>query len=711
MGCTASLPAEQEDRVIQNLDPVASTPSDINFVSSSSEYGTYKFKGVEAAKWMKNQGLSPTTLDDPQWQFDKAIADKVALAVMEWAKHKGASMVTHWAQPLGSAGVRRGQTLQVHNAMFNFGKKGELKWIFSGDELLKGETDGSSYMNGGLRCTHEAGGYTALDPSSPMFIRGDTLFIPTIFVSFYGKALDEKTPLLRSMEACSKAGVRLLGLLGYKCKKVEPMIGLEQEFFLVPRSAFFNRPDLQLAGRTIIGAMPARGQELSDHYMSALNVAAMACMKEMQHEAFKMGIPLKTRHREVAPNQYECAPYFGLASAQIDENLMVMELMEEIATKHGLACLLHEKPFKGINGSGKHNNFSLSTDTGLNLFNGPKMDQLTGSSETFAVIMSAVVKAIFENADLMRMAIAAPGNDFRLGAMEAPPSIISTYLGEALTKFLESVKNEKMVPGPYNPKETVVNPVAGFIAPFTVPAEDRNRTSPFPYGGHRFEFRACGSSQNVSMVNVVLCTAIADAFNTIADQIEGGKRPLDAASEALSTSWKIIFNGNGYSAEWQAEALKRELVCENSNVEAVEKALKSPKNVELFQKLGVFQPDELESRADSMHDQYVGMVEIELNCMVSMLKTKIIPAVKAAGLSTAALEGGVAKVSEVLKNIEAAPTPYAKAKISRAARMETLEEVRAVCDATEEEMPADKWPIATYHELLFLDFTEKASLV
>ena len=391
-----------------------------------------------AAPFLAAQGLSPDVLDDPMWTHKHA--DKVAEAVLEWCKSKGATMATHLFQPLGSAGVRRGQTGQVHNAMFNFGKNGKLEWAFDGGNLLKGETDGSSYMNGGMRATHTAGGYTALDPSSPMFIRNDTLYIPTVFVSFYGKALDEKTPLLRSMEAVSKAGCRLLKLLGHEAKSVLPMIGLEQEFFLVPRDAYSKRPDLQLAGRTVMGADPARGQELCDHYMAPLNPIALACMKEMQHECFKMGIPLNTRHREVAPNQYECAPYFGIASAQIDENLMVMELMEEIAAKHGLACLLAEKPFKGINGSGKHNNFSLSTDAGINLFNGPQLTKTTGKSDTFPVVMSAVVQAVNEYADLMRMAIAAPGNDFRLGAMEAPPAIISTYLGEALTNFLEEVR-------------------------------------------------------------------------------------------------------------------------------------------------------------------------------------------------------------------------------------------------------------------------------
>jgi len=488
------------------------------------------------------------------------------------------------------------------------------------------------------------------------------------------------------------------------------MIGLEQEFFLVPRSAYFKRPDLQLAGRTVMGAMPARGQELSDHYMSALNVAALECMKEMQHEAFKMGIPLKTRHREVAPNQYECAPYFGVASAQIDENLMVMELMEEIAAKHGLATLLHEKPFRGINGSGKHNNFSLATDNGLNLFNGPQMDKLTGNSDAFATIMSAVVAAVHKNADLLRMSIATPGNDFRLGAMEAPPSIISTYLGEALTTFLGSVKDTKKVPGSYNPKKTVVDPVSGYIAPFTVPAEDRNRTSPFPYGGHRFEFRAVGSSQNVSIVNTALCTMLADEFNSFSDAIEKGSAPLEVASTALASSWDVIFNGNGYSDEWQELAAKRGLLIERSNVEAAQNALSAPKNIALFQKHGVLSPDELDAVRETMHVQYSGTVEIELGVMVEMIKTKIIPACKDSGVSTSALASGARELETAKEQMEAIADPYAKAKFAREARLVTMENVRKACDAAEAETPADKWPIATYHELLFLDFTEKYSL-
>jgi len=620
-------------------------------------------------------------------------------------------MVSHWFQPLGSAGVRRGQTGQVHNAMFNFGEDNVLKWVFDGGSLLKGETDGSSYLNGGLRATHTAGGYTALDPSSPMFVRNDVLYVPTIFVSFYGKALDEKTPLLRSMEAVSTAGVKLLDKLGYRCKTVLPMIGLEQEFFLVPREAYFKRVDLQLSGRTIMGAFPARGQELSDHYMGPLNPAALACMKELQHECFKMGIPLNTRHREVAPNQYECAPYFGVASAQIDENLMVMELMEEIAAKHGLAALLHEKPFKGINGSGKHNNFSLAADSGMNLFNGPQVSQMTNNSKAFPCIMACVIKAVATYPDLLRMSIAAPGNDFRLGAMEAPPSIISTYLGEALTSFLAGVKDDK-VAGMYDPTKTVVNPAPGKVAPFTVPAEDRNRTSPFPYGGHRFEFRAVGSTQNVSMVNTVLCTAIASYFDEMATAIIKGNE-LELAAKYLEESWPIIFNGDGYAASWPSQAAQRGLHIENSNPEAIQN-LTVKKNVELFEKMNVMSKDETLARAEAMHVQYTGLVEIELKCMIEMIQTMVVPASKVGGIDgglIAKIEAGVGKLKAGLHSMETAPSPYESSKAARVARLETMEAVRALCDEAESKCPAGTWPIASYHSLLFLDFTEKASLV
>jgi len=682
----------------------ASEPSgDISFLDSLDTYGTYKFKGAVAAPFLIKQGLPADVLNDVKWT--RSHAEKVAAAVLEWAKSKGATMVTHWFQPLGSSGIRLGQTGQVHNAMFNFNSEGKPIWCFEAGELLKGETDGSSYLNGGMRATHTAGGYTALDPTSPMFIRGDTLFIPTVFVSFYGRALDEKTPLLRSMQAMSQAAVRLLGLLGHKCKEVLPMIGLEQEFFLVPREAYYKRPDLQLCGRTIMGKTPARGQELCDHYMAPLNQVALACMTEMQHEAFKMGVPLKTRHREVAPNQYECAPFFGIASAQIDENLIVMQLIEEIAAKHGLAAVLHEKPFQGVNGSGKHNNFSLAAGK-INLFNGPQVTETMGE-DAFPIIIAAVVQAVKKHGDLLRMAIASPGNDFRLGACEAPPAIMSTYLGESLTTYLEDFKAGKKTA--YAPKKTTVDLGLDSIAPFTVPAEDRNRTSPFPYGGHRFEFRAVGSSQNVSMVNTVLCSAIADAFTEFAEGIEGGKDKCAVASESLTAHWDVIFNGNGYSAEWPVEADKRGLWRIDSGVEAAQR-LCDPKSTELFAKLNVMTEEETMARAEVMHDQYTGTVEIEALCMIDMINGHVLPSCLRSKVDSSKVSSGVAKVKSKLHEMEAASSPYEKAKVARVLRLEVMEEARKACDEAEGLVPAADWTIGTYKELLFLDFNQGAKM-
>jgi len=670
-----------------------------SFIDNIDNYGSLKFKGAIAAPYLKAQGLNENLLEDMQWP--KTHADEVAKAVVAWAKNNGASLATHWFQPLGSSGMRLGQTGQVHNAMFNFGSNGKPNWVFDGGDLLKGETDGSSYMNGGLRATHTAGGYTALDPSSPIFIQGDTVCIPTVFVSFHGDALDEKTPLLRAMQAVSKEGVRLLKLLGYKVGGVVPNIGLEQEFFLVPRDAYYKRPDLQFAGRTIMGASAARGQELCDHYMAPLNQVAKAAMAEIQHECFKMGIPLKTRHREVAPNQYECAPFFGIASAQIDENLVVMQVIEEVAAKHGLAAILHEKPFKGINGSGKHNNFSLGTDTGINLFNAKQVAKASGNPETFPVLMAAVVSAVDKHGDLMRMAISSPGNDFRLGACEAPPAIISTYLGESLTSYLEEFKKGKEVK-PYEPANKTVDLGLDNVAPFTVPAEDRNRTSPFPYGGHRFEFRAVGSTQNVSVVNTVLCTAIAAEFKSLSDSIEAGTSAKAAASKLLDEHWKVIFNGNGYSPTWPEEAGKRGIWRIDSGVEAMA-ALGSEKNVKLFESMKVLSPAETHARVDVMLEQYTGVVEIEAEAMISMINTHVIPSVKKAGLSTDKLEPCEEKITKALDGIKAAGEALEKARLARVLRLETMEEVRAICDECETKVPAELWSLATYKELLFLD--------
>ena len=555
------------------------------FMSSLDDYGSNLFKGKVADTYLAKQGLPAGLMDDPKWTSKPATADKVAAAIMEWAGDRGASVYTHWFQPTGSAGVRLGMTGQVHNTFFAFGADGKPEFEFKGKTLLKGETDGSSFPNGGIRATHCAGGYTVLDPTSPIFLRGDTVYVPSVLVSFYGDALDEKTPLLRSMHALSKEAARLCKNLGYEIGGAFPNIGLEQEYFLIPRSAFYKRLDLQMTGRTVMGKDAPRGQEMSDHYMAPPNQIAFECIKEIQHECFLMGIPMKTRHREVAPNQYECAPLFGLATTQIDQNIMFMQICEEVTARHGLAVLNHEKPFQNVNGSGKHNNFSIATDTGVNLLNVDQLAKAAGSPLPFIAIMASIVSAVDKHGDLMRMAIASPGNDFRLGACEAPPAIVSTYLGDSLTKYLEEFKKTKVVK-PYTAEGKTIDLGVPAIAPFTVPAEDRNRTSPFPYGGHRFEFRAVGSSQNVSMVNTVLCSIFADAFSNFSDQLEKGAKPAEVAATLLDSHWRAIFNGNGYSQDWPIEAGKRGLWRIDSGVEAMSR-LSAPKNIELFEKTKV----------------------------------------------------------------------------------------------------------------------------
>jgi len=712
MGCSSSKPtyAPAADDVKmydapQTPPPSAPNMSEISFASNTSTYGQCRFMGTVAAKYLKKQGLDENLLNTTTWTSDSAIADKVAKAIIAWALDCGATMATHIFQPLGSGGMRLGQTGMVQNAMFNFNGKGELEYAFTGSELIQGETDGSSYQNGGLRATHTAGGYTSLDPTSPIFIRGDTVFIPTVFVSWHGVALDEKTPLLKSMKSVSTEGCRLLKLLGVEVGGIIPNIGLEQEFFLIPREAYYQRPDLQMAGRTVMGRSPPRGQELCDHYMAPLNQVALACMQEIMHEGFKMGCPFKTRHREVAPNQYECAPYFGIASTQIDENLTLMQLIEEIPQKHGLVGLLHEKPFNGVNGSGKHNNFSLGTTDGVNLFNGAQVTKKFGNADLFPVIMSAVVQAVDKHGDLLRMAIASPGNDFRLGACEAPPAIISTYLGAQMTDFLDAFRNGT-TGQKYEPAKKDVDLGIDGVAKIRIPAEDRNRTSPFPYGGHRFEFRAAGSSQNVSMINTVLCTTIAEAFKEFADKIEAGEKATDVAAAALNAHWKVIFNGNGYSADWPIEAGKRGVWRIDSGVEAM-KQLSSDKNTALFAKMGVMTADECVARTEILYDHYSGTVEIEAKCMVDMINQHVLPSATKANLSTSALQSFVGRLDKEIHAFEKLEG-LAKAQAARVMRLETMMDGRKICDEIEGMVPPSMWTLGTYKDLLFLDFNQGA---
>ena len=524
--------------------------------------------------------------------------------------------------------------------------------------------------------------------------------IHSIFLGYTGHALDYKLPLLRSDEKMSKECTRLLGLMNYKISGAQSNIGLEQEFFLVPRDAYARRPDLQQAGRTVLGKFPGRGQEMCDHYMAPLNPNALNCIREIQHECFKMGIPMKTRHREVAPNQYEMAPYFGNVTSQIDQNLMVIQLCEEIAAKYNLACLFQEKPFSGINGSGKHNNWSIGTKDGVNLLNAGQITAKSGNSEIFPVVMAAIVSAVDKHGDLMRAAIASPGNDFRLGAMEAPPAIISTYLGETLTEYLDAFRQGK--PAEYKPEPKTVETGCSLFGTFTVPTEDRNRTSPFPYGGHRFEFRAVGSAQNVSVVNTILNAMCAEAFQEFADKIEAGAKPADVAAEALNKHWKVIFNGNGYDPAWKDEAVKRGVWRIDSGVEAISK-MADPKNVDLFEKTGILSKEELVARMDISLEHYTGLVEIEANTMVDMIVQSIVPALKGANIATSSVEAGLAKLKAKIDSMHAAEETLAKAKIARELRLETMADVRTACDDAEAICPASAWPFATYRELLFLD--------
>ena len=605
---------------------------------------------------------------------------------------------------MGASGVRHGLTGQVHNMMLKFNGDNQVVQDFKGKTLARGETDGSSYPNGGLRATHQAGGYLAVDTSSPIFLRGDTIFIPSIFVSYYGHALDEKTPLLRANAALDKHGCRLLKHLGLDVSSgIQTNIGLEQEIFLIPREQYYRRPDLQITGRTLIGKDAPRGQEMCDHYMAPLSssTAALACMQEIQDECWRIGIPLKTRHREVAPNQFEFAPLYGINTTQIDQNLMVMQIIEEVAARHGLAALLQEKPFNDVNGSGKHNNWSIATRDGVNLLEPEELITASKNDVSFPVVMAAVIAAIDEHGDLMRATISSPGNDFRLGACEAPPAIVSTYLGQDMTSYLEAFVNGESTK--YNPGKKTIDLGTREVVPLQVPAEDRNRTSPFPYGGGRFEFRAVGSAQNVSMVNTVLNTITAEKFAEFADRIDAGEDAAEIAREALKKHWKVIFNGNCYDEGAQKELTDRGVWRIDSGVEAIAH-LSMEKNVKLFEKMGVFTGEELQARQDIGHEHYVGTVEMEALCLIDMLYQHIIPSVKkSGGGSLAELEACIPTLKSAIAEIHAAPTPYEKAKLARVLRLETMVEMRDVIDVAETTCPQENWTLATYKELLFLD--------
>ena len=549
------------------------------------------------------------------------VANSVAVAMKEWAVENGATHYTHWFQPM------TGFTAEKHDSFITPVGDGEVIMDFSGKELVKGEPDASSFPSGGLRATFEARGYTAWDPTSPAFIKDGTLYIPTAFCSYSGEALDKKTPLLRSMEALNTEAVKMLKLLGNETvTSVSTTIGPEQEYFLVDKDLYKKRKDLVFCGRTLFGAPAPKGQEMEDHYFGSLKPKVAAYMHDLDVELWKLGIPAKTKHNEVAPAQHELAPIFDTANVAVDHNQLTMEIMKKVADKHGLVCLLHEKPFEGINGSGKHNNWSLVTSDGDNLLN---PGSTPAQNIQFLVFLMAVIKAVDEYADLMRVSATSAGNDHRLGGNEAPPAIVSIFLGDELTAVLESIENDTF----FGKQKKVQLDIGAHVLPhFVKDTTDRNRTSPFAFTGNKFEFRMLGSAASVANPNVVLNTAVAEALAQFYTELEGTK-PEDMEQavhelikRAIRKHKKVIFNGNGYTDEWVAEAEKRGLYNLPSTPDCLPQLL-ADKNVELFTKHHVFTKEELASRYEIKLENYVKTIGIEARTLAEMITKDFLPAV------------------------------------------------------------------------------------
>jgi len=640
MGASSSV---QGSKYMIDGTPMPNPPA------SLAEHCKYVFAGAAAAPYLINVGLPKNTLEDPSWVGDPPKADKIAAAVMQWAIDLGASSYAHWFQPMCGS-KRHGQSGCVQLAMFEIDSERKPFWQLRGKDLLRGETDGSSYPSGNLRATHQAGAYLTIDPLSPMFLSDDCIMIPACMVSYKGAALDEKTPLHRAEQALSREGTRLFELLGHKIGGMYTNIGLEQELFFVPNEGYSKRPDLIMCGRTLLGRRPAVTQNGDTHYMAPINRTkpVYACMKEIQHECYKIGIPLKTRHREVAPGQYEFAPLFGRVIEQVDNNLMVMQIAEEVAPKHGLRCLLAEKPFAGVNGSGKHNNWSISTVEGAQLLNPEHLaKKMDGDFKVFPIVMACIVAAIDEYGDLMRLSISTPGNDYRLGGMEAPPAIISTHLGNSMTKYLTDFAEGNV--HAYKPEDHLIDLGVSYMPKLYAPPEDRNRTSPFPYGGHRFEFRAVGSSQNVSLVNTVLSSIVAFQFKAMSDRIKAGEKAVTVAQELLKKHMKCVFNGNGYGETWPSVAASRGLFVIPSGVDAIKRFVDA-KNVAMFESVNVLSKQECESRKYILLEQYINTVNEENLCLIDMIKRFVMPSVTKSNLPDK--QADLAFLTEAIQMIE-----------------------------------------------------------
>ena len=545
------------------------------------------------------------------------VANAVAVAMKEWAVDNGATHFTHWFQPM------TGCTAEKHDSFITPVDGGEVIMDFSGKELIKGEPDASSFPSGGLRATFEARGYTAWDPTSPAFIKDGTLYIPTAVCSYTGEALDKKTPLLRSMDALSKEATKVLNLLGQSdVTSVKTTVGPEQEYFLIDKKDYAKRKDLIFTGRTLLGAAAPKGQEMEDHYFGVLRPRVAAYMHDLDEELWKLGIPAKTKHNEVAPSQHELAPVFDTTNVAVDHNQLTMEVMKKVAEKHGFVCLLHEKPFEGINGSGKHNNWSMTTNTGMNLLDPGKTP---AENIQFLVFLAAVIKAVDEYADLMRLSVASAGNDHRLGANEAPPAIISMFLGDELSQVVESIENDTL----FKKSEREAMDIGATVLPhFFKDTTDRNRTSPFAFTGNKFEFRSLGSSLSVAGPNVILNTAVAESLSQFYDELKDSK-DLDSDVKALVKKTivehkRIIFNGDGYTDEWVAEAEKRGLYNYKTTPDVLPVFIE-PKNVALFTKHGIFTESEIDSRYEILLENYVKTLHIEAKTLIDMLYHEFLP--------------------------------------------------------------------------------------
>ena len=656
--------------------------------------------------------------------LDTQVAAAVATAMRDWAVEHGATHFTHWFQPL------TGVTAEKHDGFIAPSPDGGVIMEFSGKELIQGEPDASSFPSGGLRATFEARGYTAWDPTSYAFIKGHTLCIPTAFCSYSGEALDKKTPLLRSMQALNKQALRVLKLFGNEdVKCVRPCVGPEQEYFLIDKAMYEKRKDLVFCGRTLFGAKPSKGQELDDHYFGAIKPRVEAYMEDLNTELWKLGILAKTEHNEVAPSQHELAPIFSVANIATDHNQLTMEIMQKVASRHGLVCLLAEKPFAGVNGSGKHNNWSLATDTGVNLF---KPGETPYENAQFLLFLCAAVQAVDNYQDLLRLSVATAGNDHRLGANEAPPAVISIFLGDELTAVLDAIETDT----PYSGTEKTVLKLGVHVLPkFTRDTTDRNRTSPFAFTGNKFEFRMVGSSDSIACANIMLNAAMAETLKEFADRLEGvsdfESALHDLIKETIKAHKRIIFNGNGYDDAWIKEATeKRGLLNLRTTPDALATVLEK-KNVEMLTSLKIFSEAEIRSRYEICLENYCKTVNIEGLTMVNMARKEILPAVEAylgdlsgtVAAKTAAVPGLACKyekdlISKLSKladeisdaassldttliRLKAIPDVTDAAYVIRDVVLQKMAELRVVCDEAES-ITADKyWPFPTYGDLLF----------